>query len=76
MLDTILITVLIVAICIALLSIGIFLKGKFPNTHVSGNNKALRKKGIGCVQSQDREARKPNKNAIAEIEKQSKTDNN
>ena len=65
MLDTILITVLIVAICIALLSIGIFLKGKFPNTHVSG-----------CVQSQDREARKPNKNAIAEIEKQSKTDNN
>ena len=45
MLDTILITVLIVAICIALLSIGIFLKGKFPNTHVSGN-KALRKKGI------------------------------
>mgnify|MGYP006896722396 FL=1 len=43
MLDTILITVLIVAICIALLSIGIFLKGKFPNTHVSGN-KALRKK--------------------------------
>ena len=73
MLDTILITVLIVAICIALLSIGIFLKGKFPNTHVSGN-KALRK--IGCVQSQDREARKPNKNAIAEIEKQSKTDNN
>ena len=68
MLDTILITVLIVAICIALLSIGIFLKGKFPNTHVSGN-KALRKKGIGCVQSQDREARKPNKNAIAEIEK-------
>ena len=49
--------------------------GKFPNTHVSGN-KALRKKGIGCVQSQDREARKPNKNAIAEIEKQSKTDNN
>lgn len=75
MLDTILITVLIVAICIALLSIGIFLKGKFPITHVSGN-KALRKKGIGCVQSQDREARKPNKNAIAEIEKQSKTDNN
>ena len=61
MLDTILITVLIVAICIALLSIGIFLKGKFPNTHVSGN-KALRKKGVGCVQSQDREARKPNKN--------------
>ena len=37
MLDTILITVLIVAIGIALFSIGIFRKGKFPNTHVSGN---------------------------------------
>jgi CHASE2 domain-containing sensor protein len=43
MLDTLFITVLIVAICIALLCIGIFIKGKFPNTHVSGN-KALRKK--------------------------------
>lgn len=68
MLDTILITVLIVAICVALLCIGIVLKGKFPNTHVSGN-KALRKKGIGCVQSQDREAQKVNRRAIAEVEK-------
>ena len=31
--------------------------GKFPNTHVSGNA-ALRRKNIGCVQSQDREARR------------------
>lgn len=75
MLDTILITVLIVAICIALLSVGIFLKGKFPNTHVSGS-KALRKKGVGCIQSQDREARKPNKRAIAEVEKPQKRENN
>lgn len=62
MLDTILITLLIVAICIALLGVRIFFVkgGKFPNTHVSGN-KTLRKKGIGCVQSQDREARKPNR---------------
>ena len=69
MLDTLFITVLIVAICIALLCIGIFIKGKFPNTHVSGN-KALRKKGIGCVQ--DREAQKINKRAIPEVEKQDK----
>ncbi|MCD7924972.1 MAG: hypothetical protein LUI85_09870 [Bacteroides sp.] len=75
MLDTIFITVLIVAICIALLCIGIFLKGKFPNTHVSGN-KALRKQGVGCVQSQDREARQPNKKAIAEVEKPKKRENN
>jgi hypothetical protein len=75
MLDTIFITVLIVAICIALLCIGIFLKGKFPNTHVSGN-KALRKQGVGCIQSQDREARQPNKKAIAEVEKPKKRENN
>ncbi len=30
--------------------------GRFPNGHVSGN-RALRDRGIGCVQSQDREAR-------------------
>ncbi len=68
MLDTALISVLIVAICIALLCIGILLKGKFPNMHVSGN-KALRRRGVGCVQSQDREARMPNGRAIAEVEK-------
>ncbi len=70
MLETILISVLIVAICIALLAIGILIKknGKFPNTHVSGN-KAMRKKGIGCVQSQDREARKTKKWSVSETSK-------
>ncbi|MGL5937550.1 MAG: hypothetical protein ACRCZY_03590 [Phocaeicola sp.] len=57
MLQTILITVLIVAISVIALSVGIIIKGKFPNTHVSGN-KALQQKGVSCVQSQDREARK------------------
>lgn len=75
MLDTLLITVLIVAICIALLCVGIAIKGRFPNTHVSGN-KTLRKKGVGCVQSQDREAQKVNRNAIAEVEKQDNKGNN
>ncbi len=67
MIQTILITVLIVAICVALLSVKILFKknGRFPDTHVSGN-KALRKKGIGCVQSQDREARRINPHAIRE----------
>lgn len=67
MLKTILITMLIVTICIALLSVKILLKknGRFPNTHVSGS-KAMRERGIGCVQSQDREARKNNPNAIPE----------
>ena len=67
MLKTILITMLIVAICIALLSVKILFQknGRFPNTHVSGS-KAMRKRGIGCVQSQDREAQKVNPHAIAE----------
>lgn len=57
MLNTILISLLIVAVCFALLGIRMLLQkgGLFPNGHVSGN-KALRDKGINCVQSQDREA--------------------
>jgi hypothetical protein len=42
--------------------------GKFPNGHVSGN-KALRQKGIGCAQSQDREAQKKPRFSIDELEK-------
>lgn len=70
MIETIVITVLIVAICIALLAIKIISKknGRFPNTHVSGS-KALRKQGIGCVQSQDREARAPKKIRVNERSK-------
>lgn len=67
MLKIILFTLLIVAICMALLSVKILLKknGRFPNSHVSGN-KAMRQRGIGCVQSQDREAQKENPHAIPE----------
>ncbi len=70
MLETILITLLIVAICILLLGVKVFFVkgGKFPNGHVSGN-KALRKKGIGCVQSQDRAAQKKPRFSIDELEK-------
>ena len=75
MLETIYLTAIIVAICMVLLCIGILFKRKFPNTHVSGN-KEMRKRGIGCVQSQDREARKENPHRIAEREKQENTANN
>jgi hypothetical protein len=70
MLETILITLLIVAFCIILLGVKVlFVKGgKFPNTHVSGN-KAMRKQGIGCVQSQDREAQRKTRFSLDEIEK-------
>ena len=70
MLETILITLLIVAICILLLGVKVFFVkgGKFPNGHVSGN-KALREKGIGCVQSQDRDAQRKPRFSIDELEK-------
>ena len=74
MLETIYLTAGIVAICVFFLCIGIIIKGKFPNTHVSGN-KEMRKRGIGCVQSQDREARKVKKHAIAEVKKEERENN-
>ena len=75
MLETIYFTAAIIAICVFFLCIGIIIKGKFPSMHVSGN-KEMQKRGIGCVQSQDREARKVNKHAIAEVEKRDQTENN
>ncbi len=70
MLKTMLLTLLIVAACLLLLGVRIlFVKGgKFPNSHVSGN-KAMRERGIGCVQSQDREAQKKGRFSIDALEK-------
>ena len=73
MLETIYLTAAIVAICVFFLCIGILFKGKFPSMHVSGN-KEMQKRGIGCVQSQDREAQKKNPNAIPEVEKRENED--
>lgn len=72
MLDTILITLLIVAICFVLLGVKIIFvrNGQFPNIHVSGN-KFLRQRGIGCIQSQDQEARRKSSTAIEERRKKS-----
>lgn len=61
-------TLLIVAVAVVLLSVGILLKGRFPNSHVSGN-RALRRRGIHCAQQQDREARNASTHAVAEREK-------
>ena len=70
MLETILITLLIVAICVILLGVKVFFVkgGRFPNGHVSGN-KAMRERGIGCIQSQDLEARMKPRFSIDELEK-------
>lgn len=52
---------------VALLSVGILLKknGRFPNIHV-GKNPAMRKRNIGCVESQDAQAQKDNPMAVSE----------
>ena len=70
MFKTLLFTLLIIAISIALLSITIIIKknGKFPNIHIGGN-KNMRKRGIKCAQSQDRDARKANPMAVKETNK-------
>ena len=62
MIKTLALTVLIIAICVALLSIKVILRknGKFSSQHIH-DNEALRKKGIHCVLDQDREAREANK---------------
>ena len=70
MLKTTLLAVLIIAISFALLAVTILIKknGKFPNSHVGGN-KELRKRGIKCVEAQDKDARRDNPHAIPEREK-------
>lgn len=52
----ILLSVVLVLLSVVLLGIRVFFtkNGKFPETHV-GNNPALRKKGIHCAKTQDRE---------------------
>ncbi|MBO1363221.1 hypothetical protein JHU38_05445 [Prevotella sp. A2931] len=58
MIETILLSMLIIAICVALLSIKLLLKknGKFASQHIH-DNPGLRKQGIHCVIDQDKEAR-------------------
>ena len=46
-------------LAVALLSVRVILKknGRFRSMHIS-DSRAMRERGIGCVQSQDREARR------------------
>ncbi|MDR1003984.1 MAG: hypothetical protein LBL97_03125 [Prevotellaceae bacterium] len=71
MIDTLLITLLIVAICLILLGIKVFFvkNGTFPGGHIS-ESEAMRKRGIGCVQSQDREARCKPRNGVVPLKRQ------
>ena len=67
MIKVLLLTTLIVAICMMLMAVTILIKknGRFPNTHVGGN-KEMRKRGIKCVEAQDKDARRENPHAIPE----------
>jgi len=62
MVQTLLLSVLIIAIAIALLSVKLIFKrnGKFTSQHIH-DSAALRKKGIHCVVDQDMEARRKNR---------------
>lgn len=65
MLRTILIVIGLMLLAMVLLSVRVLLKknGRFRSMHIS-DSKAMRERGIGCVQSQDRNARKTNANKI------------
>lgn len=58
LLKVVLLAVVIIAACVALLSIRILIKknGRFPNIHVGGS-RAMKERGVGCAQSQDFAAR-------------------
>ena len=62
MVETLLLSVLIIAICVALLCVKIILRknGQFSSQHIH-DNPGLRKKGIDCVIDQDKEARQSGK---------------
>lgn len=58
-------TLIIVGISVFLLCIGLFIKGKIVNSHVSGSAE-MAKRGVPCATTQFREAAKANPNAVAE----------
>ncbi len=62
MLKTLLLSVLIIAICFALLAVKLLFRknGSFTSQHIH-DSKAMQERGIHCVVDQDREARGSNK---------------
>ena len=62
MLKTLLLSMLIIAICIALMAVKLIFRknGKFDSMHIHDSD-AMKKRGIHCVVDQDKEARKQNK---------------
>uniref|UniRef100_UPI00402731F2 hypothetical protein n=1 Tax=Prevotella sp. TaxID=59823 RepID=UPI00402731F2 len=58
MIETLLLTVLIIAISVALLSVKVLLlkNGRFSSMHIH-DSEAMRERGIHCVVDEDREMR-------------------
>ena len=67
MLKTMLLTAALLAVAMLLFCIRMLLKkgGRFHSLHI-GQSKAMRQRGIHCVQAQDLEARLPNPMAVSE----------
>ena len=68
MLKLFIITLLIVAVCFALISVRLFFGRAFVKTHVD-QSKAMRQRGIHCVSTQDAQARAANPHRINETRK-------
>ena len=62
MIKTILITMLIIAISVVLLSLNLIIKknGRFPSMHIH-DSEDMKKRDISCVIDQDKDARSKNK---------------
>lgn len=62
MLKTLLLSLLIIAICFALLAVKLLFRknSSFTSQHIH-DSKAMQERGIHCVVDQDREARRSNK---------------
>jgi DNA/RNA endonuclease YhcR with UshA esterase domain len=62
MIESLLLSMLIIAIAIALLSVKVIVKknGQFESQHIH-DSKAMKERNIHCVLSQDKEARQENR---------------
>lgn len=67
MIETLLITTLIIAIGMAFLLVKVLLKrnGEFSSQHIH-DSQAMKDRGIHCVMDQDRELRTKSKHAVSE----------
>ena len=67
MIETLLITTLIIAICMAVLLVKVLFKrnGEFSSQHIH-DSQAMKDRGIHCVMDQDRELRTKSRFAVSE----------